>query len=62
MVIKMLGNRCLRSIHSHMKEIFVIPIHYVFLEFLWNNYFILVWYELYYSSLRKKNPFDIFCM
>ena len=36
--------------------------HCVFLEFLWNDYFILVCYEFQYSGLREKNPFDIFCI
>ena len=36
----------------------MIPFNYVFMEFLWNGYFIPVCYKvLYYSSLHEKEPF-----
>ena len=59
--VQMLANHFLRSIQSWMKDICVIPLHYVFLEFLWNYYFIFV-HDKFYSILASaKITLLIFC-
>ena len=50
----MLANNCLRYIQYIMKDIHVVPLHYVFLEFLWNEYFILVRYKFYRIPASSK--------
>ena len=39
---------------SRMKEILMIPLHYIFLEFLWNGYFIFVGYKIYRIPASMK--------
>ena len=59
--IKMLANNCLCLIHPQMKYIRVIPFHDVFLEFLWNNYFIFIRYKIYGTPASVKITLSIFC-
>ena len=58
--IQILENHCLRLIQSWMKEIRVVSFYYIFLEFIWNDYFILVRYKLYsIPASAKKKFFDM---
>ena len=59
--VKYLVNHHLRSIQSWMKEIRVVPFHYVFLDFLWNDYFIFVHYKSYIIPSSAKRTLFIFC-
>ena len=59
--VQMLENHCLRLIHSWIKEVFVVPFHYVVLEFLCNEYFILASYKLYIITASVKLNISIIC-
>ena len=52
--VQMLTNHFLCPIQSWMKQIHVIPFHYVFLEFLWNDYFIFICYKIYFILASAK--------
>ena len=56
----MLENNHLRLIQSWMKEIRAVPFYYVFLEFLWNDYFIFGRYKFYSILASAKRTLLIF--
>ena len=59
--VQVLKNHLLCLIQSWMKEIYVVPFHYVLLYFLWDYYFTVVRSNLYSIPAPQKGPFSIFC-
>ena len=58
--VKVLDNHRLRLVQSRMKYIGVIPLHCLFLDLLWDDYFIFVSYKFYSIPASMKIHFLIF--
>ena len=56
-LVKMLTKNRVTSIQQLIKDIDVVPFHYIYLELLLNNYLILVRYKLYSIIESTKKPF-----